>query len=390
MPLIHTALRGPVAPARLRAAHLAAIAGSSILALGFAHAAGAPIRPIEEPAAAAQPPEEPKPTRRRASAETETKEGDKPADAKTPDKPGEIQEGYTSVLGAAATVVPPDGLMDPLGAAGLGTYPMPRMVSEAAVPVPDRWRIGWPTWDRYNRQAKGDSLFMNSWGGDIPFTKGDLLNPYDRNVLKGDYPIIGNEYFLNLTAISDSFMQYRRNPTPSGNNAQNPGSFDIFRDGRQLVLNQNIILDAIFSKGYTAFRPVDYLLKVTPVFNANYVRLQENAVNVSPQRGDERYDSHAALQEAFAEIHLGDTSEYFDIATIKLGRQLFVSDFRGFIFNDITDGAKFTINFDSNRIQANLAFFNSPERDTNSGLTELNWRQQQVFIANCYIQDFMG
>jgi hypothetical protein len=43
----------------------------------------------------------------------------------------------------------------------------------------------------------------------------------------------------------------------------------------------------------------------------------------------------------------------------------------------------------SNRFLYNLAYFNSPEKDTNSGLNELNWRQQQVLIANAYLQDFI-
>ena len=341
------------------------------------------------------PAEEKKPTRRRASEEPPKAEESKTDGAKADSgKPaggdGAKSEQPASALLPSDTINPPAGETDPLGFAGASPFGPRRSGALDAVPIPDRWRIGWPTWDRYNRRAAGDSLLMNSVGGDSPFTPGDPLNPYDRNVLKGDYPIIGNEYFLNLSVISDSFFQTRKNPTPSGNSSQNPGSFDTFRDGRQSVFNQNLIVDVTFTKGYTSYRPPDYVIKVTPVFNLNYARVFENAVNISPTRGDERYDSFTALQEAFIDLHLGDTSEWFDVLTLKVGRQLFVSDFRGFVYSNVTDGIRLTMNAEANRIQANLAAFIEPEKDTNSGLNELNWRDQQILVANCFIQDFMG
>jgi hypothetical protein len=135
---------------------------------------------------------------------------------------------------------------------------------------------------------------------------------------------------------------------------------------------------------------VDYLIRVSPIFNLNSVKTQENVTNVSPAGGDERFDTFSTLQEAFIDIHLADTSEWFDVLVAKVGRQLFVSDFRGFIFNDLSDGVRLTLNANANKQQYNLAFFNSPEKDTNSLLNELNWREQQVMIANAYFQDFLG
>jgi len=45
-------------------------------------------------------------------------------------------------------------------------------------------------------------------------------------------------------------------------------------------------------------------------------------------------------------------------------------------------------NLDSNRWQANVAFFERLEKDTNSGLNTFARREQQVAVANVYRQDF--
>lgn len=279
--------------------------------------------------------------------------------------------------------------LEPLGNSGAridGEW----MLREPAVPVPDRWRIGWLPWDRYGRQAPSDDLLMNWSGGDSPYTRGHALNPYDRNTLKGDYPIIGDNIFFNVSAISDTFITARKLPTPSGVSAGNPGAFDFFGDGDQFFVNQNFIFSFELFQGYTAFRPVDWLVRVTPVINFNHLELQEhNGAFIDTRRGDIRDDSFVALQETFLELHLGDTSPRFDIAALRIGRQQFNSDFRGFIFNDNSDGVRLLGNLDSNRIQYNVALFNQTEKDTNSQLDELDWRDQQVFIANLYIQDFI-
>lgn len=283
--------------------------------------------------------------------------------------------------------------METLGYAGTGYFEAPpgaNVLPRETIATPDRWRIGWPTWNRYNRVAPSDSVLMNATGGDSPFTLGHPLNPYDRNVLKGDYPIWGDDVFVNLTFVSDTFAKFGKLPVPSGNSAANPGSFDNFGFGQFTFVNQTFLTTFDLFKGYAAFRPVDWRLHVTGGYNINYLRLEENnGINVNPQRDNERTDKHGVVQEAFFEYHIGDTSPFFDIAVVQVGRQLFSSDFKGFIYNDVSDGVRFFGNFGSNRVQYNLAYFNQVEKDTNSGLNEFDWRDQQVLIANLYIQDFI-
>lgn len=355
------------------------------------------------PAAAAQdaPPAPPEPRNQTPAQDDAPKRRKRSADAPPETAEPVAKDGAPPEPSMPPTVAIPDttaeelqqGVVpfgDTLGHSGDSPLALPHYLPRPTIALPDRWRIGWPRWDRYGRQAPNDDLLMNATGGDSPYTLGHPLNPYDRNLFKGDYPIAGDDIFLTATAVSDTFFAHRRQPTPSGVSAAGPGRFDIFGDGEQTVFNQTFLLSLDLFKGSTAFRPVDWLLRVSGGWNINYIDTKEfNVVNIDPDRGDERQDEHFFLQEAFFEYHLADTSERFDIAAVRLGRQLFVSDFRGFVFNDVSDGGRLFGNLASNRVQYNVALFNQNEKDTNSGLNELNWREQQVFIANLYVQDFI-
>jgi len=356
------------------------VIGAALLAcLGLgcgspAHAAGSEIEP--------QPPRRDQPRPPKPPDES-------PADSVTPDAPPADPTEATDPTKATESDLLPAIPLDPLGHSGPGTGG-DWLRRESAVPVPDRWRLGWFDWDRYGRRGPHDDLLMNAVGGDSPYTRGHALNPYDRNILKGDYPIAGDDLFFNFSAVSDTFLTARKLPTPSGVSAGDAGRFDFFGDGEQFFFNQNFIFTFELFQGYTAFRPVDWLLRLTPVINFNHLELKEhNAALIDTRQGEIRSDHHVALAEAFLELHLGDASPRFDIAALRAGRQQFNSDFRGFIFNDNSDGLRLLGNFDSNRIQYNIALFNQTEKDTNNQLNELEWRDQQVLIANLYIQDFI-
>ncbi|HEX3600052.1 MAG TPA: hypothetical protein VHU84_07900, partial [Lacipirellulaceae bacterium] len=82
------------------------------------------------------------------------------------------------------------------------------------VPMPDRWRSGFPLWDRYGP----DHNVLEShdpFEEDAPYDRGNWLNPYRQNVLKGDYPIIGQHTFLNVTATNFTDIEFRQVPTPT-------------------------------------------------------------------------------------------------------------------------------------------------------------------------------
>jgi hypothetical protein len=287
---------------------------------------------------------------------------------------------------------------DPFGYEGKSRVEKPDGDADMnAVLQPDRWRIGFPD--------------------DVRAKRGKLIDPYNQNVFKGDYPIIGQHTFLNVTLESESFTNVRRIPLPSNVSSERPGSAEFFGRGNQLFFKQNFITSFELFHGDTSFKPIDWRVKFTPVFNLNYLNTQERSiVNVNPAFGSNRFDTYIGIQEAFYEYRIGDTnslwdsvkrglrgkgrkkntSPYFDSTFIRLGIQQFNSDFRGLIFNDYNLGARIFGQAENNRYNFNVAYFYQLEKDTNSelntrlfipGRNHNRFRNQSVLIANLYRQD---
>lgn len=248
------------------------------------------------------------------------------------------------------------GVPSPLGAA-----------SPDIVPVPDRWRIV-------------DALYgVNLW------------DPYNRNVLKGDRPVRNGDEFFSVTAISDTVLQTQRSPTPVGfQSTERPGANDVFGNSRQEVFVETLLVELVYLKGNTVFRPPDYEFRLTPAFQYNRVDLEETlALNVDPRRGTRRSDRHFGLQAAFYDYHIRDVSENYDFDSVRVGIQPMTADFRGFLFNDVPLGVRLFGTRKNNVFQYNLGLFRRLEKDTNSGLNDLGEspRKDDVFIANLYWQD---
>lgn len=248
----------------------------------------------------------------------------------------------------------------------------------------DRWRLGFPEYDRY-----GD---RGGRGRDIPFTKGRWWDPYNQSVLKGDYPIHGNNLFMVLSATSTTTVEQRRAPTPSDVSSDEPISGEFFGQPEQLAASETIQLSFELFHGDTVFKPRDWAIKISPTFSVpNYLNARENGVvNIDVRRGTNRTDTHVSLEEAFAEVKLADLSRNYDFISLRAGIQPFVSDFRGFIFSDNNLAARLFGSFDNNRYQFNAAYFSMLEKDTNSGLNTFDARHQNVYIANLFRQDFIS
>ncbi|QIB66134.1 hypothetical protein [Kineobactrum salinum] len=248
--------------------------------------------------------------------------------------------------------------------------PVPRPTAEQyvdLVAIPDRWRIV-------------DSLgYEDNW-----------WDPYNQNTIKGDKPIHG-DWFFNVTAISDSVLEFREVPTPVGGQSTNdPGSLDVLGSTEQYLFNQNLAVELVYYQGDTVFRPPDWEFRFTPVFNYNYTELDEIlGVNADPRDGFTRNDNHVGIQAAFVDKHLRDVSERYDFDSVRVGIQPFSSDFRGFLFQDAPFGVRLFGTRDNNRFQYNLAWFRRMEKDINSGLNDLgeSLRDDDVYVANLYWQD---
>ncbi|MFT5013502.1 MAG: hypothetical protein ACI9HY_000356 [Planctomycetaceae bacterium] len=241
-------------------------------------------------------------------------------------------------------------------------------------PVPDRWRI------------------VNNVGVNT-----NLWDPYNaQNWLKGDMPVWGKDWFYSIIAISDTIIEPRRFPIPVGNaTTSRSGALDTIGLGETTILAQTLILENVFYKGNTTFKPPDWEFRFTPAFNINQVHADEKGIlNVDPDKGGQsnrrRRDTFMGVQALFVDKHLRNVSDRFDFDSIRVGIQPFSSDFRGFLFQDAQFGVRLFGTRENNVFQYNLAWFQRLEKDTNSGLNDVTQplRDDHVFIANVYWQDF--
>jgi hypothetical protein len=262
----------------------------------------------------------------------------------------------------------------PQSANGIGLLP-------DSEPVPNRWFIGFGRWKRYADPST-----------ETPYQSGALKywHPYLQSLFKGDAPIYGQDIFLNLTVSDFAQFEARRLPTPSGVSADRPNSSEFFGRSKQLFTSNDFSIGVDLFKGETAFKPVEWAVRLLGVYNHNYIDVEErNVVNPNPQNGTTREKEFYSLQEAFAEVHIRDLSNNYDFISSRVGIQPFVSDFRGFIFNDTNLGARIFGNYDNNRWQWNIAAFEMLEKDTYSDLNEFKSRDQQIYVANVYRQDLI-
>lgn len=236
------------------------------------------------------------------------------------------------------------------------------------IPVPDRWRLS-------------DAIGVMT----------STIDPYKQNMLKGDRPIFGKDWFVNLSLISDTVIEPRRVPTPvpfasSQLNIAN----DQFSRSNQLLINENLIGSFSLIKGNTAFKPPDFELRISPVFNYNRLEVDEvGLTDANPAKGKVRNDSHLGIAELFVDYHIHNVSERYDFESIRLGVQPFNADFRGFLFQDSQLGARLFGNRFNNKLQYNVAWFRRLDKDTNSGINDITRRvrDDDIFVANVYLQD---
>ncbi len=258
------------------------------------------------------------------------------------------------------------------------------------LPIPDRWRL-------ITALCPTQGIFVAMQN--VCHARTD---PYHQNLLKGDrplnlsgvpgfIPLHGNDWFLTLSAISDTVVEPRTFPIPVGvQTTEQPGSIDTFGRSNSLVLSQTFIAGVALTKGMTAFKPPDVEYRVTLAFNANYVDVDERRILfVEPSAPTHRSAWFLGVQEAFIDKHLGNDSSRYDFHSIRIGIQPFQADFRGFLFNDNQLGIRLFGNRDNNRFQYNVAAFWRLEKDTNTGLNDVTQtpRHDFVFLANLYRQD---
>src|SRR5262249_37858137 len=129
-------------------------------------------------------------------------------------------------------------------------------------------------------------------------------DPYNQNLLKGDYPIWGQDVFLKLTAASETSVEGRSAPTAGGVSTAQPGTFDFFGNDHAVILDQKFALRADLQKGLTAFKPFDWALTLEGVGDVNYLGVFENgAVSPDVRDGTTRTTTDIQLEQGAVEVH---------------------------------------------------------------------------------------
>lgn len=297
--------------------------------------------------------------------------GVRPSSTATPGLVPQTPQVQRAIPGRDTPIVPRD-IAIPVIDPSQVPPPLPNLPRET-VAVPDRWRI------------------MQSLGFKFP-----LFDPYNQNVIKGDLPVLQNtlgpDWFFNLGIIADTLYEQRNFPVPvppatSTTSAQ----ANIFGDGEQSIFAHNLIVSLSLTKGNTTFKPPDYEFRLTPVFNYTDVRVNEDRLlKITSTSGDVRREGFVGIQEAFVDVHLRNVSDRYDFDSLRVGIQPFISDFRGFLFQDLPMGIRLFGNRSNNIYQYNIGYFKRVEKDTNSGLNDIrqDLRDDDFFVANLYRQDF--
>ena len=152
-----------------------------------------------------------------------------------------------------------------------------------------------------------------------------MFDPYNQNVLKGDYPIIGQHTFLDITGqrsllvrgppdpdADDAVREHRRGRSSRTSSA---GPNQFFNHATSSSLSFDLF------HGDAAFKPVDWRVKLTPVFNVNNLTVEELGV-VSPdvRQGTSRdRDFWSRCRSAFVEAKLADLSPDYDFVSVRVG-----------------------------------------------------------------------
>lgn len=371
-----------------------------------------PVPPASTPSAAAVPGDEPLPPLPADLAPTPSPAQDSaipaedgyqgpellnPGAMRTPSVPRRPRPGVLDrPLGAVTAGEVPSALFDtppflrydPFPTPGYAgrshVQPIEDQSSSHFVPVPDRWRVGYPSWDRY---GNGHPL-----GDESPYSIGRLFDPYNLNVLKGDYPIYGQHTFLDISALSILDFEGREIPTQTSGFESTARPFEGNFFGRPNSFFTLDFFSVVFDvfHGDAAFKPVDWRIKLAPTLGVSNFSFSEQAqVNPNILSGTTRTREFWALQEAFVEYKIADIGPDYDFVSVRAGNQPFNADFRGFLFLDINRAVRFFGTRNNNRDQWNIAYFRQWEKDTNTGLNTFNDRGQNLIFANYYRQDFL-
>ncbi len=210
----------------------------------------------------------------------------------------------------------------------------------------------------YKRFSKASLVRRSSrWNilSDLGVYPRHIFDPYNQNVLKGDFPFLGNNNFLVFTNVLV--------PKTVFNN----------QEGAETAFNTDNVTSLELFKGATVFKPKDWSIKSSAktIFN----------------RGNGNDLEDIAFLELFGELKLFDVGSNFDFVSTRNGLQFFKTDFNGLIFQDFNLGYALFSELWKNQVQWNAAFVD--RRVKENGQLTFDALGQQVAFGNWFWEDFL-
>jgi hypothetical protein len=242
--------------------------------------------------------------------------------------------------------------------------PEPPAFSTLAAPMTDRWAVPLP--------------------GHPHGVERQSTNPYRPNVLKGDLPIAGDSVFLAVSSGLELPLDARGSPVGPGIVTASPDDVSYLGGAPQFVAAARIGLSLELYQGPAGFEPRRWGLRAAGVFGARQARVSSSeslagATSVS--------HSQLGLQEASAELRLVTLSPRFDYASLRAGLQPFVSDFRGFVLNDLPLGARLFGTASGNRVMWNAGAFVLMRKDPETRVNRLERSDRELVVGNLLVRD---
>ena len=226
-----------------------------------------------------------------------------------------------------------------------GDTPDPRVVP-AAVP-----QQGLPAW-----QSTGLNRQSSRWGvlSELGIYNPSLIDPYNQNPLKGDFPFLGKRTFMVMTGVYV------------------PKALFINQENVDPQFNNDVAVSLEFFRGTTVFEPKKWSIKGTgkAIFNNGNNNVQD-----------------VAFLELFGELKLFNVGRNYDFTSTRNGIQFFKTDFNAFIFQDFNLGYELFGELARNRFQWTLAFVDLRAKE--NGLLTFNSQNQDVYFANLFREDFL-
>ncbi len=199
-----------------------------------------------------------------------------------------------------------------------------------------------------------------------------LLNPYEQSTIKGDRPVFGDDWYLSVGVDSETTFEAGRVASRADSSTQSLGI-------------QRISSSLSLIRGMTTFRPPDWHFHLRT--DAAFQSAQSLSTRIREGRASGDARSDVGLEELFVERHLRNLSDRYDFQSLRVGIQPFTSDFRGFLLNDHQPAVRWFGNASNNRLQYNVGWMRRLTKDPISGLNSNRLRDEDLIVANLYVQD---